>query len=370
MIIARVGAPVGKEGDDEPKRINLGAQARQVHLFFSQHFIDIFHGPPSGANRVPKFFSLLKLTASCFGWIRAILIHTLSKSPSAKPLLCSFTLSVIFKPVGPEGLLHLDGILPDDEVHVWQVDLVAWDKEADCLLELLDSEERTRAARFKFPEPRNQFVISRASLRQCLARYLQIEAREVRFRTTTNGKPELAGNTGIHLDDLHLDHLHLEHPRVHDLRFNLSHTHGTTVFAMSRGRQVGIDVEKIREQTNTLELAERFFSRPEVDWLRAQPASEHVSSFFGCWTAKEAYIKAHGQGLSMPLGSFGVLPTGEGGSKLQLSVYDNPEEAQHWSIWRLNLGSELRAALAVEGEGCRVRLGQWPSPDADTSREG
>jgi len=56
MIIARVGAPVGKEGDDEPKRINLGAQARQVHLFFSQHFIDIFHGPPSGANRVPKFF--------------------------------------------------------------------------------------------------------------------------------------------------------------------------------------------------------------------------------------------------------------------------------------------------------------------------
>ena len=267
---------------------------------------------------------------------------------------------MISKPVDSEALLRIDGILPDDEVHVWQVDQLAWEKETGALFELLDSEERERAARFKFPEPRNQFVISRALLRQCLGRYLHIEAREVRFRTTVNGKPELAGN----------DDLHLQDSPDNDLRFNMSHTHGVTVFAVTRHRQVGVDVERIRQNTNALELAERFFSRPEVEWLRSQPASEHIPSFFSCWTAKEAYIKAHGQGLSMSLSSFGVLPiVGAADSKLQLSVYDDPQESRRWSIWQLNLGQTLRAALAVEGVTCRVRLGQWPSPDVDANQQ-
>jgi 4'-phosphopantetheinyl transferase len=113
-----------------------------------------------------------------------------------------------------------------------------------------------------------------------------------------------------------------------------------------------------------MELAERFFSHPEVLWLRSQPASERISAFFTCWTGKEAYIKAHGEGLSMPLSSFGVLP-GTPASKLQLNVYDDSEESRRWSLWQLELGSGLRAALAVEGEGCKVHLGQWPSPGGD-----
>ena len=262
--------------------------------------------------------------------------------------------SVISKPVDPEPLRHLDGSLPDDEVHVWQVDLIAWDKEADSLVELLDAAERERAARFKFQEHRNQFVISRALLRQALGRYLRIDARDVRFRTTANGKPELAANPDLQLNALQLN----------DIHFNLSHTRGVTVFAVARRRHVGVDVERIRADTNALELAERFFSPQEVQWLRSQPASEHVPSFFSCWTAKEAYIKAHGEGLSMPLSSFGVLPVPDAaGSGLQLNVYDDPEEARRWSMWRLELGPGLRAALAVEGKGCKVRVGQWPTPD-------
>ncbi len=271
---------------------------------------------------------------------------------------------MISKPVDSEELLHLDGILPDDEVHVWHVDLIAWDKETSSLFELLNSEERERAARFQFAGPRNQFVISRALLRRCLGRYLRIDAREVRFRITANGKPELAGNTELRAHDLPLHDLSGDDLRADDLHFNLSHTQGTTVFAIVRRRQVGIDVERIREDTNALELAERFFSRQEVEWLRSQPVSEHIPSFFSCWTAKEAYIKAHGQGLSMSLSSFGVLPAvGAAGCKLQLKVYDDPQESRRWSIRKLNLGANLRAALAVEGENCRVRLGQWPAPD-------
>jgi 4'-phosphopantetheinyl transferase len=253
---------------------------------------------------------------------------------------------VIFKPVDPEPLRHLDGILPDDEVHVWQVDLVAWDKEAESLLALLSAEEQERAERFKFPAPRNQYVISRALLRRALGRYLKIEAREVRFRTAKNGKPELAADS--------------------DLRFNLSHTQGATVLAITRKRRVGVDIERMRKDTNAMELAERFFSRPEVHWLRSQPASEAIASFFSCWTAKEAYIKAQGEGLSMPLSSFGVLPVpADARSKLQLEVYNDPQGSKRWSMWQLDIGPDLRAALAVEGESCRVRIGKWPQPDAD-----
>jgi len=247
----------------------------------------------------------------------------------------------------PEPLRHPDGILQDDEVHVWQVDLKDWDKEAGLLLELLDGEERERAARFKFPEHRNQFVISRALLRRALGLYLRIEPRQIQFRRTSNGKPELAPNSNL---------------PINALRFNLSHTAGVTVFAIVRHRQVGVDVERIRE-TNTMELAERFFSPPEVQWLRSQPASDRIRSFYACWTAKEAYIKAEGEGLALPLSSFRVLPVpGDAISKLQLEVYGDPEESKRWSMWKLNLGPDLRAALAVEGTDCRVRLGQWPSP--------
>jgi len=244
-----------------------------------------------------------------------------------------------------QPLRQPDGVLPKDEVQVWQVDLDAWDKEADSLLELLNTEERQRAGRFKFLAPRNQFVISRALLRRALGGYLRIKPHDIHFRTTANGKPELSESR--------------------DLHFNLSHSEGVTVIAVARNRQVGVDVERIRENTNAMELAERFFSAKEVRWLRSQPQSEIDSFFFSCWTAKEAYIKAQGEGLSLPLGSFGVLPVADAGSpKLQLEVYDDPEESSRWSMWRLELGPGLRGALAVEGEGSRVRVGQWPLPAA------
>ena len=250
--------------------------------------------------------------------------------------------------VDQEPLRCIDGTLPKDEVHVWQVELNAWEKGADSLFELLNTEEQERATRFKFPAPRNQFVISRALLRRALGCYLRIEARDIHFSTTANGKPELAESR--------------------DLHFNLSHTEGVTVFAIARHRRVGVDVERIREDTHAMELAERFFSTKEVQWLRSQPASEHIPSFFSCWTAKEAYIKAQGEGLSLPLGSFSVLPVPDGvSSKLQLEVYNDPEESGRWSMWRLELGRHLRGALAVEGENCKVRLGQWPLPDADAN---
>jgi len=236
-----------------------------------------------------------------------------------------------------------DFLLPPDEVHIWQTELTAPKDSMDSLLPLLEPEELQRASRYKVKHAYDEFVLSRAFLRQVLAVYLKIGASEVRFRTTSYGKPELAGSS--------------------DLRFNLSHSEGVAVIAIVRGREVGIDVERIRDELNALELADRFFSAPEVTWLRSLPIADRSSSFFACWTAKEAYVKAHGEGLALPLSDFSVIPrsiTSElPWEKLQLEVFGNAKESKRWSMWQLDLGTDVRAALAIEGQDCRLRLGQW-----------
>jgi len=241
-------------------------------------------------------------------------------------------------------LTQLDGVLADNEVHVWHTNPAVSENTVRALTGLLDSGELDRASRFKFPDIYRQFVLSHAFLRIVLSRYLQIEARDVHFQTSSHGKPELQGSSG--------------------LRFNLSHTESAAVVAITRARRVGVDVERIREDLEPVELADRFFSPQESQWLRSRPAALRYSAFFECWTAKEAYIKACGEGLSRPLASFGVSPE-SGTAKLRLESYDHAEDSKRWSLWQLDLGQGLRGAVAVEAENFVVRLGHWSFAEAD-----
>lgn len=240
-------------------------------------------------------------------------------------------------PIGHK-LTHLDGVLPQGEIHVWHTCLDPSEELVNRLLPLLDSGEQARAARFLVADARKQYVISHAFLRITLGQYLHIEPQAVRFRTTGNGKPDLAEGS--------------------ELRFNLSHTEGTAGIVIARNRRVGIDVEKIRDNLHPLELAARFFSSEECDWLRSQPASRHLPAFFACWTAKEAYIKACGEGLSMGLAGFAVIPK-TGNSRLQLEIYGQPEESRRWLIWQLDLKPGLCAAIAAESGDLAVHIGEW-----------
>jgi 4'-phosphopantetheinyl transferase len=230
--------------------------------------------------------------------------------------------------------------LAADEVHVWRARLDIPQPAADSLLNLLNPEEQDRAAKFKFPDPRNIFVISRAFLRSALGAYLKTSPRELRFWTTSHGKPELTG-----------------HP---DLRFNLSHTEGMAVLGIVRQREIGIDVESLTREVNTLELADRFFSAVEAKWVRSQPESEQTRAFLYCWTAKEAYVKAHGEGLSLPLDGFSVIPTLQP-SPLHLDVFGDASESARWSMWQLEMPAGFCAALGVEGGGYTLRYGDWPA---------
>lgn len=240
-------------------------------------------------------------------------------------------------PIGPK-LTALDGVLPDDEIHVWHTDLGLSQEAIVELGVVLDPGERARAARFLVEGARRQYVISHAFLRTVLAKYLNDAPEALRFSTSGNDKPKLASDTGID--------------------FNLSHTEGTAAIVIARNRRVGVDVEKIGRNLKPLELATRFFSPQEYEWLRAQPASEQLTAFFSCWTAKECYIKAVGEGLSMGLSGFAIIPK-TGNARLRLEVYGEPEESKKWLVWQLELKTGTCAAVAAESNEMTVRIGEW-----------
>lgn len=237
-------------------------------------------------------------------------------------------------PIGP-ALKQLDEALAADEVHVWHTSLELPQPWVDRLHAQLAANEQARAARFLVADARQQYIISHAFLRAVLAKYLHVEPVAVRFRVGENDKPDVEDS---------------------DICFNLSHTSGTAALAITRTGRIGMDVERVRDNLNPQELARRFFSLQECEWLEQQP--DRLNAFFSCWTAKESYIKACGGGLSMGLDGFAVIPK-SGNARLQLEICGGPEESKKWSIWQLELKAGLCSAVAVEAPDVTVRIGEW-----------
>jgi len=142
------------------------------------------------------------------------------------------------------------------------------------------------------------------------------------------------------------------------LRFNLSHSHGLALVAVTRGREIGVDIEWVRPGMSDERIAERFFSTGEVRALRKLPERLQDEAFFNCWTRKEAYIKAKGEGLSMPLSDFEVSLRPEESAAL-LSTKRDPQEASRWLICELFPAPGFVAALVVETGDWKLRCLQW-----------
>lgn len=172
---------------------------------------------------------------------------------------------------------------------MWQA---ALDREEEFLCQLeatLSLEEKARANRFHFANDRNRFVAARGVLRELLGQYLQQAPAALEFSYGRHGKPVLAGKEASS-----------------GLCFNLSHSAGLAVYAIAKGRNLGIDTEHVRPASAGDDIAQRYFSTREVNDLRTLPPEERVAGFFHCWTRKEAYLKATGMGLQIPLDSFSV----------------------------------------------------------------
>jgi 4'-phosphopantetheinyl transferase len=218
------------------------------------------------------------------------------------------------------------------EVHVWHSS--ADDAPpSELILPVLEAAERDRASRFVFPEHQRLFIAAHGALRTLLGMYLGVPPETVRFRNAKNGKPELAAPAGVH--------------------FNLSHTSGAFAIATAAHGPVGVDIEKIRAMPDWRAVALRFFSPAEIAWIENGPQAEQLAAFFTCWTGKEAYLKATGAGLGVPLSSFSVLPRGDG---FDLNVDARAGDAKRWSVRPVRLDSDLRAAVAAEGHDWRLRV--------------
>ncbi len=229
--------------------------------------------------------------------------------------------------------------LSPDLIHVWRVCL---DRDAADLhpLEcLLSPDELERAHRFHFERHRRRFTAAKSALRMILGKYLKSDPKMVVFNYGPEGKPSLAGETlGI--------------------RFNVAHSEELALIAVARERELGVDVEYLRSSAWAEQNPEGFFSPREVGVFRALPHHLAQAAFFACWTRKEAYIKARGGGLSIPLDSFDVSLDPEEPAAL-LQVRNDSQEAGRWGMVELQPASGYAGALVAEGEDWRFSFYDW-----------
>ena len=211
---------------------------------------------------------------------------------------------------------------------VWKIALDQTAGVVGQLRGLLSADELARADKFRVERGAERYIVGRGVLRTLLGRYTKIPPQDLRFAYNEFGKPELFGS---------------------DVCFNLSHSHGVALAAVTRGCAVGVDIERIRDEVIREKIAERFFSPAEARVLASLPAELQAQGFFNCWTRKEAWIKARGHGLSIPLNSFEVtLAPGE--PARLMATRPDPEEARRWTLQALDCEAGFAAALAVAGE--------------------
>lgn len=233
----------------------------------------------------------------------------------------------------PPVALHLEPF----QAHVWRAHLDLHINALDQLKATLSRDETQRAARFHFPADRDRFIAAHGCLRNILARYLHCKPGQLSFSTNPYGKPVLPD---------------------HKLEFNLSHSGDVALVAITHEQKVGVDLECIRQGISSQVIARQYFSKSEVAELQTLPPEQREIAFFTCWTRKEAYIKAQGLGLSLPLESFDVSLTPNEPAILRATRPD-PQEAARWTLLSLHINSDYAAALAVEGREIIVNLWEW-----------
>ena len=240
-------------------------------------------------------------------------------------------------------------LLGPDEVHVWRVSLARPPFPLDLLWRQLNSSETERAQRYRFERDRRRFIVARGMLRVILARYAGIPPAAIEFAYSDHGKPGL--------------------PARPELSFNASDSGEWMALGVMLNRLIGVDIEQIRADVATDSIAERFFSPHEAAALRALPDDEQVVAFFRCWTRKEAFIKAIGEGLSYPLHRFHVT-LGPGEPARLLYVEGEPDATERWWMKDFPVAAGYAGAIIAETPVEKVTYWAWQSEEAALPLEG
>ncbi len=231
--------------------------------------------------------------------------------------------------------------LAQDEIHLWRISLGMGSLSIERLRRSLSKDELERSDNFKFQKGRRRYIAARGCLRDILARYLGVAPSQLRFKYNSYGKPELVSGYGQEA-----------------LTFNLSHSHELGLIAVTWDRLVGVDVERIRPNVAGEKLARRFFSKREVADLQSVPDGLRERAFFTCWTRKEAFIKARGQGLSLPLDQFDVTLNQQEPAAI-FAIQGDMAEAKKWSLFHLDPEPGYVAALAINDRHLSLHCWQW-----------
>jgi 4'-phosphopantetheinyl transferase len=213
-----------------------------------------------------------------------------------------------------------------EEVHLWSVALTAGAAELPTLRGLLSAEEQARADRFRFAKDRDAYTTARAMLRLLLASYTHLDPEAIGFSYAAHGKPSIASEEKV--------------------CFNLSHSGDLALYAFARDKELGIDIERFRAMPDMEQVARHFFSKGEVSDLFNLPEGERRAAFFRCWTRKEAFVKALGDGLSLPLDSFRVSLRADEPAEL---LEAEPEHRGRWSLRDVTPCEGYAAAIVVDG---------------------
>lgn len=222
-----------------------------------------------------------------------------------------------------------------DLIDIWTWSLDVSQPTLGASVMLLSADECARATRFVRERDKRRFVAARAQLRSILGRYLEVSPQSICFKYSDYGKP------------------HLTIDGRPPLYFNLSHSADLAVLALSDCYEIGIDLEEIRFLKE--DIAKRFFSHREYQALRALPPSAYLDGFYSCWTRKEAFVKAHGHGLSLPLNNFDVTFDGVSEPKLEWLKGD-PDAPSNWSILALKTPTNFAGAVVASTRGHSVHL--------------
>jgi 4'-phosphopantetheinyl transferase len=224
-------------------------------------------------------------------------------------------------------------------VNVYRISLDLPEADILQMSQLLSPDEIARANRFVFPNYRAHFIAGRAQMRMILSRYLDHSPADLIFDYNEYGKPALSFP-------------------VSDLQFNISHSHELGLVAVAREKLIGVDIERMRSDIDYTQIAQQFFAPGEVEKLFDLPLELQLEAFYACWTRKEAFIKARGMGLTIPLDQFEVSFTPSLPARLLYSG-SNPVAEREWSIFELKPGTGYTAALAVQDINWEVQCWQW-----------
>ncbi len=232
-------------------------------------------------------------------------------------------------------------VLESNDIHIWRVSLDSASIRVKDLFGLLANDEANRALRFHFQRDVNRFIIVRGVLRLLMSTYIQIPPEQIKFQYGARGRPFLTSDQ----NDSSLD-------------FNVSHSHGLALLAFTSGRTVGIDLEYVRPDIAHEQVAEYFFSQQEIASLRSLSQNLQSAAFFNCWTRKEAFIKATGEGLSRPLNQFSMslIP---GDTARLLAIQGQPEELFKWFVQGLDPGPGYTAAVVAQNPVTQLRYWEY-----------